>query len=71
MKPVTIKRLLRRRLKRSFYRHQSGWHVGRGIEMTKRLLMIDDEVGLTKVVGLIAAGLDMEFKALNMSLGHD
>jgi hypothetical protein len=32
--------------------------------------MIDDEVGLTKVVGLIAAGLDMEFKALNMSLGH-
>jgi hypothetical protein len=70
MKHVTIKRLLRRRLRRSFYRRQTAWHEGTGIEVTKRLLMIDDEVGLTKVVGLIAAGLDMEFKALNMSLGH-
>ena len=35
--------------------------------MTKKLLMIDDEVGLTKVVGLIAGHLGMEFRALNTS----
>jgi DNA-binding NtrC family response regulator len=33
----------------------------------KRLLIIDDEVGLTKVVGLIAGQLGMEFRALNTS----
>jgi two-component system response regulator MtrA len=36
--------------------------------MTKKLLIIDDEVGLTKVVGLIARQLGMEFRALNTSL---
>ena len=32
-----------------------------------RLLIIDDEVGITKVVGLIAARIGMEFRALNAS----
>ena len=36
--------------------------------MPAKLLMIDDEVALTKVVGLIAGQLGMEFKALNSSL---
>jgi YesN/AraC family two-component response regulator len=39
-----------------------------GVVMTQRLLAIDDEVGLTKVVGLIAGQLGMEFKAHNTSL---
>jgi two-component system, OmpR family, response regulator MtrA len=33
-----------------------------------KLLIIDDEVGLTKVVGLIARQLGMEFRTLNTSL---
>jgi DNA-binding NtrC family response regulator len=37
------------------------------VAVTQKLLMIDDEVGLTKVVGLIAKQLGMEFKALNTS----
>ena len=36
--------------------------------MTKRLLIVDDQAGITKVVGLIAGQLGMEFKALNSSL---
>ena len=32
-----------------------------------RLLIIDDEVGITKVVGMIAARIGMEFRALNRS----
>jgi DNA-binding NtrC family response regulator len=36
--------------------------------MSKKLLIIDDEVGLTKVVGFIARQLGMEFRALNTSL---
>ena len=36
--------------------------------MLSKLLMIDDEAGLTKVVGLIARHLGIEFKALNTSL---
>jgi CheY-like chemotaxis protein len=36
--------------------------------MPKRLLIIDDQAGITKVVGLIARQLGMEFKALNSSL---
>jgi DNA-binding NtrC family response regulator len=35
--------------------------------MTHKLMMIDDEVGLTKVVGLIATQLGFEFKPLNTS----
>jgi two-component system, OmpR family, response regulator MtrA len=34
-----------------------------------KLLIIDDAVGLTKVVGLIARQLGLEFRALNASLG--
>src|ERR1700757_5066847 len=37
--------------------------------MVGKLLIIDDEVGLTKVVGLIARQLGLEFRALNSSLG--
>ena len=37
--------------------------------MAIRLLMIDDEVGLTNVVGLIARREGMEFRSLNSS--HD
>lgn len=36
--------------------------------MAKRLLIVDDQAGITKVVGLIAQQLGMEFKALNSSL---
>jgi two-component system response regulator MtrA len=36
--------------------------------MAKRLLIVDDQAGITKVVGLIAKQLGMEFKALNSSL---
>jgi DNA-binding NtrC family response regulator len=36
--------------------------------MSERLLIIDDEVGLTKVVGLVARQLGMEFRAINTSL---
>ena len=36
--------------------------------MAKRLLIVDDQAGITKVVGLIARQLGMEFKALNSSL---
>jgi DNA-binding NtrC family response regulator len=35
--------------------------------MATKLLMIDDEVGLTKVVGLFARQLGMDFRALNTS----
>ena len=35
--------------------------------MAKRLLIVDDQAGITKVVGLIAGQLGMEFKALNSS----
>jgi len=35
--------------------------------MTKKLLIIDDQTGITKVVGLIARQLGLEFKALNSS----
>jgi hypothetical protein len=35
--------------------------------MAEKLLIVDDEVGLTKVVGLIARKLGLEFKALNKS----
>jgi DNA-binding NtrC family response regulator len=35
--------------------------------MATKLLIVDDEVGLTKVVGLIAKQLGMEFRALNTS----
>jgi CheY-like chemotaxis protein len=37
--------------------------------MAAKLLNIDDEVGLTKVVGLIAEQLGMDFRALDSSLG--
>jgi two-component system, response regulator YcbB len=33
--------------------------------MPKKLLIIDDQTGITKVVGLIARQLGLEFKALN------
>ena len=33
--------------------------------MVKKLLIIDDQTGITKVVGLIARQLGLEFKALN------
>jgi CheY-like chemotaxis protein len=36
--------------------------------MGKRLLIIDDQAGITKVVGLIAEQLGMEFKAINSSV---
>ena len=36
--------------------------------MAKRLLIVDDQAGITKVVGLIARQLGMEFKGLNSSL---
>lgn len=36
--------------------------------MAKKLLIIDDQAGITKVVGLIAEQLGMEFKALNSSM---
>ncbi len=36
--------------------------------MAKRLLIVDDQTGITKVVGLIAGQLGMEFKALNSSM---
>lgn len=36
--------------------------------MAKRLLIVDDQAGITKVVGLIAKQLGLEFKALNSSL---
>ena len=35
--------------------------------MTKKLLIIDDQTGITKVVGLIARQLGLDFKALNSS----
>jgi two-component system response regulator MtrA len=35
--------------------------------MTKRLLVVDDQAGITKVVGLIASQLGLECKALNAS----
>lgn len=35
--------------------------------MATKLLIIDDEVGLTKVVGLIVRQLGMDFRALNTS----
>jgi len=35
--------------------------------MAKRLLIVDDQAGITKVVGLIATQLGLEFKALNSS----
>ena len=35
--------------------------------MAARLLIIDDDVGLTKVVGMIASYVGMEFKAHNSS----
>jgi YesN/AraC family two-component response regulator len=37
------------------------------VVVMQKLLMIDDEVGLTKVVGLIAKQLGIEFKPLNTS----
>ena len=40
---------------------------GTRITMPKKLLIIDDQAGITKVVGLIAEQLGMEFKALNSS----
>lgn len=36
--------------------------------MGKKLLIIDDQAGITRVVGLIAEQLGMEFKALNNSI---
>lgn len=35
--------------------------------MAKRLLIVDDQAGITKVVGLIANQLGLDFKALNSS----
>lgn len=35
--------------------------------MPKKLLIVDDQTGITKVVGLIAKQLGLEFKALNSS----
>ncbi len=35
--------------------------------MAKRLLIVDDQVGMTKVIGLIAGQLGMECRALNSS----
>lgn len=35
--------------------------------MAKRLLIVDDQAGITKVVGLIANQLGLEFRALNSS----
>ena len=36
--------------------------------MAKRLLIVDDQAGITRAVGLIAQQLGMEFRALNSSL---
>jgi FixJ family two-component response regulator len=36
--------------------------------MAPKLLMIDDHTGITKVVGLVAVALGMEYKALNVSV---
>ena len=36
--------------------------------MAKRLLIVDDQAGITKVVGLIAQQLGLDFKALNSSV---
>ena len=35
--------------------------------MAKRLLIVDDQAGITKVVGLVATQLGLEHKALNTS----
>jgi DNA-binding NtrC family response regulator len=35
--------------------------------VARKLLIIDDEIGITKVVGLIAARVGMEYRALNTS----
>ena len=37
-------------------------------KMAKKLLMIDDQAGITRVVELIARQLGMEFRAVNSSL---
>ena len=39
--------------------------------MTKKLLIVDYQTGITKVVGLIARQLGLEFKALNDSATRD
>ena len=36
--------------------------------MAKKVLMIDDQVGITAVVGFVARKLGMEFKAIHSSL---
>jgi CheY-like chemotaxis protein len=36
--------------------------------MAKKLLMIDDQAGITRIVGLVARELGIEFKAINSSL---
>jgi two-component system, OmpR family, response regulator ResD len=36
--------------------------------MAKKLLMIDDQVGITRIVGVVARELGIEFKAINDSL---
>ena len=45
------------------------WTSQRGCaKMPKKLLIVDDQAGITKVFGLIARQLGLEFKALNSSI---
>jgi CheY-like chemotaxis protein len=45
---------------------RAGWNEWSAV--TKRLLIIDDDVDTTEAVGLAAGGLGMEFTAVNTSL---
>ena len=36
--------------------------------MMKRLMIVDDEAGITRIVGLVATQLGLDFKALNSSV---
>ncbi len=45
---------------------RTGWNEWSAV--TKKLLIIDDDVDITEAVGLAAGGLGMEFTAVNRSL---
>jgi CheY-like chemotaxis protein len=42
--------------------------AAQGHAMAERLLIVDDEIAITRIVGSIAAELGVDFKALNTSL---
>jgi CheY-like chemotaxis protein len=60
--------LLTSRIADATFRTSTSWSSEMTDFMAERLLIIDDEVGLTKVVGLVARQLGMEFRAINTSL---